>query len=154
MTHLRPQLSQTIDIIRSIESQCFRSDMRISSDDLQFIVRHQCFILHETIGFITYLPIDPGFSDDPDFKESNMIDLYCPDSRTLFIFGIAVLPHHQRKSIAYELLSCLPEADCIFTEAVSPSGVAFFERNGFVIMHATSDGQLMRKIGMAAMRSA
>jgi hypothetical protein len=128
--------------------------MRISSDDLQFIVRHQCFALHETIGFITYLPIDPGFSDDPDFKESNMIDLYCPDSRTLFIFGIAVLPHHQRKNIACELLNCLPEADCIFTEAVSPSGVAFFERNGFVIMHATSDGQLMRKIGLAAMRSA
>jgi hypothetical protein len=128
--------------------------MRISSDDLNFIVHHQCYVLHETVGFITYLPIDPGFSDDPDFKESNMIDLYCPDSRTLFIFGIAVLPNHQRKSIAYELLSCLPESDCIFTEAVSPSGVAFFERNGFIIMHATGDGQLMRKLSLAAMRSA
>ncbi len=154
MTHLRPQLSQTIDLIRSIEAQCFPSDMRISSEDLKFIVQHQCFVLHETIGFITYLPIDPGFSDDPDFKESNMVDLFCPDSRTLFIFGIAVLPHHQRKSIAYELLNLLPESDCIFTEAVSPSGVAFFERNGFEIMHATSDGQLMRKLARASSKSA
>lgn len=128
--------------------------MRISSDDLNFIVQHQCFVLHESTGFITYLPIDPGFSDDPDFKESNMIDLYCPESRTLFIFGIAVLPGYQRKNIAYELLNCLPTADCIFTEAVSPSGVAFFQRNGFQIMHATGDGQLMRKFALAASKSA
>lgn len=154
MTQIRPQLSQTIDLIRSIEAQCFHSDMRISAEDLDFIVRHQCFVLHESIGFITYLPIDPDFSDDPDFQESHMVDLYCPDSRTLFIFGIAVLPNHQRKNIAYELLSCLPEADCIFTEAVSPSGVAFFQRNSFQIMHATGDGQLMRKMSVAAMRSA
>jgi GNAT superfamily N-acetyltransferase len=154
MTYLRPQLSQTIDIIRSIEAQCFPSDMRIHSEDLHFIVQHQCFILHETIGFITYLPIDPNFSDDPDFRESRMIDLYYPESRTLFIFGIAVLPTHQRKNIAYELMNCLPQADCIFTEAVSPSGVAFFQRNGFEIMHATADGQLMRKVALAASKSA
>jgi GNAT superfamily N-acetyltransferase len=153
-THISSSSSLTVERIRTIEAQCFPLDMRIRPEDLDFIVQHQCFVLHEAVGFLTYLPIDPSFSDDPDFRESKMVDLYCHASRTLFIFGIAVVPSSQRKSIAGELLHALPDADCILTEAVSPSGVAFFERNGFHVMHATADGLLMRKLAMPAAKSA